>query len=192
MSAGEAYSDISRALLHYGKACRKKNTDGERLALSELSVTLDQLKADAYAWRVQQRKQAVESPPVRDGAMCVPERYRVTVGPLASTPADGNNGVFIVPMRRRGVGDAAPVRTLQVIASDGDGWEHVSVSVQYQQRCATWDEMKFVRDLCWSPDVTVVQFHPPAGEYVNVHEYCLHLWRQVGTELPRPRKELVG
>jgi hypothetical protein len=74
--------------------------------------------------------------------------------------------------------------------ADGCGWEHVSVSLA--DRCPTWDEMAWVKDLCWGPDACVVQYHPPRAEYVNCHPYCLHLWRPAGAELPRPPAGLVG
>ena len=70
-------------------------------------------------------------------------------------------------------------------------WEHVSVSVRGQNRCPTWDEMCFVKRLFWKPSETVIQFHPCESEYVNVHEYVLHLWRQVGVEPLLPHRQLV-
>lgn len=59
----------------------------------------------------------------------VPEQYRLEQIPQApwlnSTKDDGNNGVFFIPRLK------APQRVaLWIIASDGDGWEHVSVSLK--------------------------------------------------------------
>ena len=68
-----------------------------------------------------------------------------------------------------------PFRTLTVIFSDGEGWEHVSVSTR--GRCPNWDEMVFVKNLFWGPDDVVMQLHPPQSAYVNNHPHCLHLWR---------------
>ncbi len=82
--------------------------------------------------------------------------------------------------------------TLLVLASDGQGripWEHVSVSLA--KRCPNWKEMCFVKDLFWSPDETVVQFHPRASEYVNLMPHCLHLWKRVGQEYELPPTLLV-
>lgn len=78
---------------------------------------------------------------------------------------------------------------LRMKSAIGDGWEHVSVSLV--NRCPTWDEMCFVKDLFWSPEETVVQYHPRASEYVNNHPYCLHLWRPIGVGLPLPPPGLV-
>lgn len=93
----------------------------------------------------------------------VPERYRVTTGPLPSNKSAGNNGLFFIG-------------GLRVIASDGLGWEHVSVS--RAKRTPSWDDMCRVKSLFWGEDDLVVQFHPPKSEYVNNHPYCLHLWRK--------------
>lgn len=106
------------------------------------------------------------------------------IGPLASTRADGNNGHFRLSLRT-GV-------EANVIASDGDGWEHVSVVIPLAFRCPTWEEMCEVRQLFWSRHVTVMQYHPPEREYVNVHPFCLHLWRQIGAEVPVPPRSMVG
>jgi len=69
-------------------------------------------------------------------------------------------------------------------------WEHVSVSCA--GRCPTWDEMQTVKTMFWRDDETVVQFHPRNDEYVNLHPYCLHLWRKVGKEFELPPRNLIG
>lgn len=83
---------------------------------------------------------------------------------------------------------------LGVVAEDCVPWEHVSVSPQpgMAERCPTWEEMCFVRDVFWEPEDCVVQYHPPHSEYVNDSRYCLHLWRPVGIELPRPPSIAIG
>jgi hypothetical protein len=116
-------------------------------------------------------------------AFQVPEKYRVKKGPWATTPQDGNNGLFFLPGFRHG-------DVMQVFASDGEGWEHVSVSMP--NRCPTWPEMCRVKELFWSDDDCVVQYHPPKSDWVNNHQYCLHMWRPVGVEVPRPPAMMVG
>lgn len=111
----------------------------------------------------------------------VPERFRLTSGQHATTRADGNNGAFVIKMRHS--------QTAFVIASDGMGWEHVSVS--RTDRCLTWDEMCQVKAMFWSPEDCVLQFHPPESDYVNNHPNCLHLWRPIGVNVPTPDLILV-
>jgi len=77
-----------------------------------------------------------------------------------------------------------------IVASWGEGWEHVSVSLR--NRCPTWEEMCIVKDIFWSDDECVVQYHPPKIEYVNCHPYCLHLWKKTGDEFETPPKIFVG
>jgi hypothetical protein len=86
---------------------------------------------------------------------------------------------------------------LTIIACDGGvpypelaGWEHVSVSTR--RRIPNWREMCFVKDLFWAPEECVVQYHPPRSEYVNNHEYTLHLWKWTKGEFPLPPSILVG
>ena len=76
-----------------------------------------------------------------------------------------------------------------IIASWGGGWEHVSVSLK--KRCPTWDEMCMIKDIFWSDDECVVQFHPHKSEYVNTHPYCLHLWKKIGEDYETPPKHFV-
>lgn len=115
----------------------------------------------------------------------VPNQHRVTTGHMATTNADGNNGQFWISSLKL-------KRALFVQASDGAGWEHVSVSVY--NRTPTWAEMQYVKDLFWDSDDVVVQFHPPRSEYVNCHPYCLHMWRKAGSNdfCERPPAILVG
>ncbi len=78
---------------------------------------------------------------------------------------------------------------LRVVASCGGDWDHVSVS--NPQRCPTWEEMCFVKRVFFRDDETVIQYHPPEAEYVNRHNFCLHLWRPQYAELPMPPLEFV-
>ena len=108
----------------------------------------------------------------------VPNEIRVRGnGPPGSTDNCGNNGAF-------------QLNHLWIIASDGLGWEHVSVSTE--DRTPTWDEMCRVKKLFWDPEDCVIQFHPPKAEYVNKHPHCLHLWREIGVKYDTPPKILTG
>jgi hypothetical protein len=116
----------------------------------------------------------------------------VTTGPFASAPGD-RFGSFKLRCPESST-------WLLIIASAGEdwlecgfvppAWEHVSVSTV--QRCPTWEEMVYVKDLFWGPEETVIQLHPPKSEYVNNHPNCLHLWKPVGIALPMPPSTTVG
>jgi hypothetical protein len=83
-----------------------------------------------------------------------------------------------------------PTFNMFVIASFGDGWDHVSVSLN-EKRCPTWDEMCFVKNIFFRPDEAAMQIHPSKEEYVNNHLHCLHLWRPQNEKFPLPTKYLV-
>jgi hypothetical protein len=112
----------------------------------------------------------------------VPHQWRVRFGKMGSDDLAGNNGAFCIPTP-----DAV---FLNVIASHGGGWEHVSVSTPL--RVPTWDEMCFIKDMFWDDTDCVVQYHPPKADYVNQHPHCLHMWRPLNGKLPRPPKWMVG
>ena len=110
---------------------------------------------------------------------------RITTGRYASSAQDGHNGAFSIH------GPCGAV--LKVIASDGTPeypWEHVSVSVAH--RTPNWMEMEFICRLFWDEEECVMQLHPPRSDWVNVHPHCLHLWRPLTAEIPRPPSILVG
>lgn len=67
--------------------------------------------------------------------------------------------------------------------SKGDFWEHISVTPKNQKRCPTWDEMCYIKELFFEDEEECIQFHPKKSEYVNKHEYCLHIWRPVNGRL---------
>jgi hypothetical protein len=114
------------------------------------------------------------------------EAFRQLLGPWGSNPGD-DFGAFNIP---------GPLGVeLRIVASPGDAnedipWQHVSVSTR--NRCPTWKEMCWVKDLFWDTEEAVVQFHPPQSEYVNMHPYCLHLWRPLDGVFPAPPSIAVG
>lgn len=99
---------------------------------------------------------------------------------------DSTCGAFRVPSPIHSRGD------LYVIASSGEGWDHVSVSLP--GRTPTWLEMEHVKRLFFREDETAMQLHVPPADHVNRHEHCLHLWRPngQGVEIPRPPVWMVG
>lgn len=101
-----------------------------------------------------------------------------------SEPSDGFNGFFCLVL------NALRVKCL---ASDGEGWRHVSVSIEgHAGSLPSWSIMCQVKDLFWEPEDWVVQFHPAKSEYVDVHPGVLHLWQPLNAEFPKPNRLMVG
>lgn len=129
--------------------------------------------------------------------MKVPEHLRVTLlyqHPthnllhLATDKSYGNEGAFLLPKL-----GGRQYRYYLCVASPGQGWEHVSVSIPGEKRTPTWEEMCFIKSVFWEDNDAVMQLHPPKRDWVNEHPYCLHLWRPTGVwEIPLPPSDLVG
>ena len=110
------------------------------------------------------------------------EQYRSSHPLMPDTQQGDDYGFFIV--------DGPSGQKLSVISSGADmGWEHVSVSLK--DRCPNWQEMCFIKDLFWSAAENVMQLHPAKEDYVNNHEYCLHLWRPTNQNIPTPPVSFV-
>jgi hypothetical protein len=121
----------------------------------------------------------------------VPNKYRLKKHyDLASDDSYGNNGFFTIPHYR--IADYF----FGVQASDGEGWEHASISLFTKKgtvkRCPIWEEMCYIKDIFWDKTDTVIQYHPAEKDYVNMHPFVLHLWRPINIELPLPDSLLVG
>ena len=101
----------------------------------------------------------------------------------ASDDSCGFNGCFRFPWKDK---------MLRVVASNGMGWEHVSVSVERLSKTPSWEIMCHIKSLFWEPEQAVIQYHPPESCYVNFHPHCLHLWRPLDWELKVPDAILVG
>lgn len=120
------------------------------------------------------------------------EAGRLRIGFYGTDSCDPDRGVFHAR--------APSGQMLRILMSSGSdwhlcdfplpAWEHVSVSCPH--RCPTWDEMCWVKEQFWNDDECVIQFHPPRAEYINNHNFCLHLWKPVGVEIPRPPAGAVG
>jgi hypothetical protein len=81
-------------------------------------------------------------------------------------PRGSNRGAFLAKC-----GNAM----LQIVASDGRGWDHVSVSLP--TRCPTWSEMCWVKNLFFLPTEVAMQLHVAEADHISFHSCCLHLWR---------------
>jgi hypothetical protein len=105
------------------------------------------------------------------------ERYRVV---LPGPGGDGNrqNGMLEIPHL-----------LLRIVVSDGEGWDHVSVS--HRDRTPTWEEMEAIKRMLFSPEDCVMQLHPPLANYKNDHPHVLHMWRPHNQVIPQPPRDMV-
>ncbi len=94
-------------------------------------------------------------------------------------PGDNGNGCFHI--REMG---------LRVIASNGMGWEHVSVSKKTM--VPNYEEMVWCKNMFWHAEDCAMQLFVPASEHIDCHSYCLHIWRPIDVEIPVPPPILVG
>ncbi len=79
---------------------------------------------------------------------------------------------------------------LHFIFSRGLEWEHLSVSTPV--KTPTWEQMCKMKEIFWRDDEVCMELHPKKEEYVNMHPYCLHIWKPIGVEIPIPPSILVG
>jgi len=103
---------------------------------------------------------------------------------IFQTGEDGGTGLLFE------IDPSRPNRRAGVVWSNGGGWDHVSVS--FPSRCPTWNEMCRVKQLFFRPDEVVIEYHPAESEYVNMHPFCLHLWRPQEDMIPTPPSWMVG
>jgi hypothetical protein len=113
----------------------------------------------------------------------VPDEKRVRLGTMATDESAGNNGAFVL---------IGPRGLLDVIASDGMGWDHISVKPGARRGTPTWEEMTFAASQFWADDDVLVQFRPARKDYVNMHEQVLHWWRKQDGDHETPPSIMVG
>jgi len=84
------------------------------------------------------------------------DKYRASESErrIAGVDGDGGCGCFKVYVNGR---------SFFIVASDGGGWDHISVSPcnRKRQGCPTWEEMCAIKDMFFEPEERVVQYHPP-------------------------------
>lgn len=70
------------------------------------------------------------------------------------------------------------------------GWEHLSVS--FDDMLPDWNYMQEMKEMFWKDDEECFQLHPKKENYINNHNYCLHIWRPLEQQIPIPPTILVG
>jgi hypothetical protein len=110
------------------------------------------------------------------------DKYRVASS-LHGGWGDGGNGCFVLKSPIDG-------GVLRVVASDGDGWDHVSVS--RVNRTPDWAEMEFIKRRFFTDEEPAMQLHVPVARHISCHPHCLHLWRSQSQPIPLPPDYMVG
>lgn len=78
---------------------------------------------------------------------------------------------------------------MHVIATSGEGWDHISVS--RADRVPDYYEMKYIAELFLKSGEVAMQLYVPSKDHVNIHNNCLHWFRPTKKEIPLPPKEFV-
>jgi len=97
---------------------------------------------------------------------------------------DEYGGCFAIEIKKR-----EKKTKLHIIASRGDGWDHVSVSVH--NRTPTWEEMEHVKRLFFEEHELAIEYHLPPSDHINLHPNCLHIWRPHNDTIPLPPTYMV-
>jgi len=105
--------------------------------------------------------------------------------PVLGMPIEGRGGVYSVPLKN----SKGKSVTLQVCASIDMDWDQVSVSLPH--RCPNWPEMDFIKKMFFEEDEVAFQLHVSIKDHINIHDYCLHLWRPQNQDIPLPEKLMV-
>ena len=105
------------------------------------------------------------------------DKYRI---PLYGQLGDDYNGAFEIKVKGE---------KYFVIASNGQGWDHVSVS--HKHKVPSWKVMNTIKEMFFADNEVVMQLHPAKKDYINNHPNCLHLWRPQSVDIPQPPIRMV-
>lgn len=67
------------------------------------------------------------------------------------------------------------LRVLASLETHSDKKRFAHVSCSYPNRLPSWEDLKNVKEI-FLGDVHAFQALPPKAEWLNVHEFTLHLW----------------
>ncbi len=110
-------------------------------------------------------------------------RYDAGVFERYGDAGGSTEGAFFIPKGTKFDGYQSHC-DLAVIASAGDGWDHLSISGK--NRTPNWGEMMLIHRLFFRPDEVSLQYCMPKSEHISIHPYVLHLWRPWNTLIPQP------
>jgi hypothetical protein len=72
----------------------------------------------------------------------------------------------------------------------GERWWHVSLA--RPNRLPSWDDIRKVKDVFVGRQNTAVSVLPSEDNYVNHHNFCLHIWRCLDREIVPDMRRLGG
>lgn len=102
-------------------------------------------------------------------------------------PQTTTSGAFKVFVKQRSFNVLAGIEN----TGDDGLMEHISVTPTNQKRCPTWDEMAAIKDMFFDPEEEAIQYFPKHSRYINIHEYCLHIWRPVNGQTIRKPDDIA-
>lgn len=105
--------------------------------------------------------------------MVLPSYWKETVPP---PPILNQFGPHLVKAYVKAQPPMSLFLSLEDRGADTGLWLHLSLA--HPRRMPTWLELKDAKEL-FIGDVAAVQLLPPRSSYLNVHNFCLHLFRRV-------------
>lgn len=73
----------------------------------------------------------------------------------------------------------------KVLVDQRSGGWHLSIS--HHRELPRWEEVREARYTFIPSDVTMAMILPPKTEYVNIHEYCFHLFQIESEDKIKPK-----
>lgn len=68
------------------------------------------------------------------------------------------------------------LRVLESTDTLSDGKRYMHLSCSLPNRYPRWDELLVAKEYFLGDEEEMIQVLPRTSEYVNMHEYCFHLW----------------
>jgi hypothetical protein len=69
-----------------------------------------------------------------------------------------------------------PLTVISSVSQESDGKRWLHVSFAHQKRMPNYEEITSVKARFIGKDKYAMMVFPPEDKYVNLHQYCLHLW----------------
>lgn len=93
--------------------------------------------------------------------------------PLEWPPGSGNKAAGVWEHK------LINMRVLRSKSKMRDGTEWIHISVSRVDRLPTWQELSKVKEEFLGSDAEAYHIIPRASDFVNIHNYCMHIWSHV-------------